>query len=94
MLFLPLDSLRSFDEQAPEIVSIYALHIPPSLIRLKIRQDIERNKHIDNLAIINFMLLKNQQEYQETMNCWKQEVCHPTPLAFKGISTPAELNCR
>ena len=61
-------------KQAPEIVSLYALNISPSMIRLKIRQDFERNRHISDLSIINMLHLKNQQEFQETMNCWKQEV--------------------
>lgn len=44
------------------------------MVRLKIRQDFERNKYVENLDIINLLLQKNQQEYQETMNGWKQEV--------------------
>lgn len=44
------------------------------MIRLKIRQDFERNREITDLGIIDMLLHKNQQEYQETMNCWKQEV--------------------
>ena len=44
------------------------------MIRLKIRQDFERNRHVTDLGVINMLLFKNQQEYQETMNCWKQEV--------------------
>ncbi len=60
--------------QAPDIVQLYALSVPPSMVRLKIRDDFERNRYIDNLDIINMLLLKNQQEYQETMNGWKQEV--------------------
>ena len=44
------------------------------MIRLKIRQDFEKNKEITDLPIIDMLLHKNQQEYQETMNCWKQEV--------------------
>lgn len=46
------------------------------MVRLKIRQDFERNKYVENLDIINLLLQKNQQEYQETMNGWKQEVSH------------------
>jgi len=53
---------------------LYAISVPPSMVRLKIRQDFERNRHIDNLDVINMLLHKNQQEYQETMNQWKQEV--------------------
>jgi hypothetical protein len=45
------------------------------MIRLKIRQDFEKNRDITDLPIIDMLLHKNQQEYQETMNCWKQEVC-------------------
>jgi len=61
-------------KQAPEIVSLYALNIAPSMIRLKIRQDFEKNRDITDLPVIDMLLHKNQQEYQETMNCWKQEV--------------------
>jgi NADH dehydrogenase (ubiquinone) 1 alpha subcomplex subunit 6 len=46
------------------------------MIRLKIRQDFEKNKEIRDLPVIDMLLHKNQQEYQETMNCWKQEVSH------------------
>jgi hypothetical protein len=61
-------------KQAPEIVALYALNVSPSSIRIKIRQDFERNRNIQDLQIIDMLLHKNQQEYQETMNCWKQEV--------------------
>ena len=44
------------------------------MVRLKIRQDFERNRHVTNLGVINMLLHKNQQEYQETLNQWKQEV--------------------
>ena len=47
------------------------------MIRLKIRQDFEKNRDITDLSIINMLLHKNQQEFQETMNCWKQEVGTP-----------------
>jgi hypothetical protein len=60
--------------QAPEIVALYALNISPSMIRIKIRQEFEKNKAVTDVNIINMLLHKNQQEYQETMNCWKQEV--------------------
>lgn len=51
------------------------------MIRLKIRQDFERNRNITDLGIIDMLLHKNQQEYQETMNCWKQEVSHAVAFA-------------
>ena len=60
--------------QAPEICQLYAVPVSPSLVRLKIRQDFERNRHIQDLGVIDMLLHKNQQEYQETVNAWKQEV--------------------
>jgi len=44
------------------------------MVRLKIRHDFERNRNVENLDVINMLLHKNQQEFQETMNMWKQEV--------------------
>ncbi|WVN90468.1 uncharacterized protein L203_105704 [Cryptococcus depauperatus CBS 7841] len=69
-----LAAYRVWYRSAPEIVQLYGLHISPSLVRYKIRQDFERNRDsITDLSVMNVMLLKNQQEYQETMNLWKQE---------------------
>lgn len=53
------------------------------MIRLKIRQDFEKNRDITDLPVIDMLLHKNQQEYQETMNCWKQEVS-VLPLLLLG----------
>lgn len=71
---LAIHAYRAWYRSAPEICALYALNVSPSAVRLKIRQDFERNRSINDLNIINVLLHKNQQEYQETMNCWKQEV--------------------
>ena len=68
--------------QAPEIVALYALNVSPSSIRIKIRQDFEKNRNIQDLQIIDMLLHKNQQEYQETMNYWKQEVRFATAFTL------------
>ncbi|EIW68868.1 hypothetical protein TREMEDRAFT_68834 [Tremella mesenterica DSM 1558] len=68
-----INAYRAWYRSAPEIVTLYSLNISPSMIRLKKRQDFERNRDITDLSIINILLQKNQQEFQETMNCWKQE---------------------
>ncbi|KAK4686888.1 NADH dehydrogenase (ubiquinone) 1 alpha subcomplex subunit 6, partial [Tremellales sp. Uapishka_1] len=68
-----LQAYRQWYRSAPEIVSLYALNVSPSMIRLKKRQDFEKNRNITDLGVIDILLFKNQQEYQETMNCWKQE---------------------
>lgn len=69
-----IDAYRQWYRSAPEICALYGLNVSPSAIRLKIRQDFERNRNIKELDVINVLLHKNQIEYQETMNCWKQEV--------------------
>lgn len=58
--------------QAPEICALYALDVPPSTLRAKFRTQFEKNKTVKDLAVLDLMLLKAQQEYQETMNSWKQ----------------------
>ncbi|WVQ78757.1 hypothetical protein IAT38_000848 [Cryptococcus sp. DSM 104549] len=67
-----LSAYRAWYRAAPTIVQLYSLHVPPSLVRLKFRRDFERNRGITDLSVMNIMLLKNHQEYQETMNIWKQ----------------------
>lgn len=69
-----IDAYRAWYRSAPEICALYALNVSPSAVRLKIRQDFEKNRHIKDVKVINVLLHKNQQEYQETMNAWKQEV--------------------
>jgi NADH dehydrogenase (ubiquinone) 1 alpha subcomplex subunit 6 len=44
------------------------------MIRAKKRADFEKHRHIQDLNVIDLLLFKSHQEYQETMNCWKQEV--------------------
>ncbi|KAL1409549.1 ndufa6 NADH-ubiquinone oxidoreductase subunit [Vanrija albida] len=83
-----IDAYRAWYRSAPEICALYALNVSPSALRLKFRQDFEKNRNIDDLAVINVLLHKNQQEYQETMNCWKQE---PHLLHwFKQYEDPAK----
>ena len=44
------------------------------MIRAKKRADFEKHREIRDLNVIDLLLFKSHQEYQETMNCWKQEV--------------------
>ncbi|KAI1789662.1 NADH-ubiquinone oxidoreductase Complex1 subunit [Ganoderma leucocontextum] len=63
---------RDWYRGAPEIVSIYALNVSPTYVRHCIRQHFEQNRYVSDPRIIDVLLQKGQQEYQETMNCWKQ----------------------
>lgn len=69
-----IDAYRHWYRSAPEICALYALNVSPSTIRLKIREDFEKVRNVSDLKVINVLLHKNWVEYQETMNCWKQEV--------------------
>jgi len=44
------------------------------MIRVKKRADFERHREITDLNVVDMLIFKSRQEYQETMNCWKTEV--------------------
>ncbi|KAF9927080.1 hypothetical protein FBU30_003504 [Linnemannia zychae] len=64
---------RYFQRGVPEIMRTHQLDIPTSMVRTKIREEFERHRDVKDLAVIDILLLKGHQEYQETMNAWKQE---------------------
>jgi len=68
----PVKSLGFQFIQAPEIVALYTLSVPPAYIRHSIRQRFERTRDVTDLRAIDVLLLKERQEYQETVNGWKQ----------------------
>ncbi|KAI0298465.1 NdufA6 NADH-ubiquinone oxidoreductase 14.8 kDa subunit [Multifurca ochricompacta] len=59
-----LDLYREWIRGAPDICTLYALDVPPSAVRVVIRQRFERNRYVSD---------PKRVEYQETMNFWKQE---------------------
>ncbi|WFD35541.1 ndufa6 NADH-ubiquinone oxidoreductase subunit [Malassezia cuniculi] len=63
---------RNLYRAAPEICEMYPLDVSPALLRAKFRAMFDRNSHIKDVAVIDLLLLKGYQEYQETMNAWKQ----------------------
>lgn len=76
--------------QAPEICSLYALTVPPFHVRAAIRDQFEQHRHIQDLKVIDVLLLKARQEYQETMNCWKQ-VRSSLPVATRYLVSAFSL---
>ncbi|KAI5477685.1 hypothetical protein MNV49_005968 [Pseudohyphozyma bogoriensis] len=64
---------RAWYRAAPEIVTLYAVNIPASAVRAKLRQEYERNLFVDDLQTVDILLTKGHQELQETLNCWKME---------------------
>ena len=37
------------------------------------RQQFEKNRYVSDPKVIDVLLLKGRQDYQETLNCWQQE---------------------
>lgn len=54
------------------MVDLYALNVSSAQIRTAIRRRFEANRHLTDTRAIDVLLLKGWQEYQETMNVWKQ----------------------
>lgn len=67
-----VDLYRAWIRGAPEVVEMYALPVTPAYVRHCIRQKFEANRHVTDLRAIDVLILKGQQELQETLNCWKQ----------------------
>jgi len=68
----PDTGTESTISQAPEICSLYALDISPARIRSSIRQKFEDNRSVTDPRAIDVLIHKSRQDYQETMNLWKQ----------------------
>jgi NADH dehydrogenase (ubiquinone) 1 alpha subcomplex subunit 6 len=59
--------------QAPEICTLYCLNVPPSAVRAVIRQRFENNRYVSDPKVIDVLIHKSRQDYQEAVNFWKQE---------------------
>lgn len=51
---------------------MYSLNMPVSSIRTKMRQEFERHRYVQQLPTVDVLLFQSHQEYQETLNFWKQ----------------------
>ncbi|THW48294.1 NADH dehydrogenase, alpha subcomplex, subunit 6 [Aureobasidium pullulans] len=67
-----LKSYREWVRAAPEIQQMYSLNMPVSAIRTKMRQEFERHRYVQQLKTVDVLLFNSHQEYQETLNFWKQ----------------------
>ncbi|KAJ7146136.1 NdufA6 NADH-ubiquinone oxidoreductase 14.8 kDa subunit [Mycena epipterygia] len=63
---------RDWYRAAPEVVNQYALDVSPTELRHAIRMRFEANRNVTELRVIDVLLLKSRQEFQETLNMWKQ----------------------
>ncbi|TKA63646.1 hypothetical protein B0A49_08111 [Cryomyces minteri] len=67
-----IKSYRDWLRAAPEIQQMYSLNMPVSAIRTKARQEFERHRYVAQLPTVDVLITKSNEEYQETINYWKQ----------------------
>ncbi|KEZ41528.1 hypothetical protein SAPIO_CDS7687 [Scedosporium apiospermum] len=67
-----LSAYRSWIRAAPEIRTMYNVPLPVSALRTRVRQEFERHRFVNKLAVVDVLIMKNNAEYQEMMNFWKQ----------------------
>ncbi|KAK7190276.1 hypothetical protein DPSP01_006804 [Paraphaeosphaeria sporulosa] len=67
-----LHSYRDWLRSAPEIQNMYTLSMPVSALRTKMRQEFERHRYVNQLKTVDVLLFNSHQEFQETLNYWKQ----------------------
>jgi len=64
---------RDWYRSAPEVATLYALNTSASEIRRAVRREFERNRYVSDPKVIDVLIQKGRQSWQETMNCWSQE---------------------
>ncbi|KAL2019521.1 hypothetical protein VTK56DRAFT_9555 [Thermocarpiscus australiensis] len=67
-----LAAYREWIRAAPEIQTMYSIPRPVSAIRSRIRQEFERHRYVNKLPVVDVLLMQSRQDYQETMNFWRQ----------------------
>jgi len=64
---------RAFTRRAPNFVEMYEMDVPVGIVRTKLREQFERNRYVEDMRVRNVLLAQGHNEFQETVNFWKQE---------------------
>ncbi|KAL2753325.1 hypothetical protein ACRALDRAFT_2070959, partial [Sodiomyces alcalophilus JCM 7366] len=56
----------------PEIQTMYNVPLPVSVIRTRIREEFERHRFTNKIALVDVLITKSNADFQETMNFWRQ----------------------
>ncbi|KAJ6567847.1 NADH dehydrogenase 1 alpha subcomplex subunit 6 [Mycena sp. CBHHK59/15] len=84
---------RDWYRAAPEVVDQYALDVSPTQLRHAVRMRFEANRNVTDPRVIDVLLLKSRQEFQETLNMWKQPD-HIYGILLKPKRGQPEPSCR
>lgn len=62
-------------------------------LRTKVREQFEKNKHVTDVRVIDVLILKGRQEFQESINYWKTPVrlCSSFDLASCWLVRATDL---
>ncbi|BES95824.1 unnamed protein product [Nesidiocoris tenuis] len=67
-----LNLYRAWYRQIPYIVLEYDIPKNIKQCRAKLREEFDKNKHVQDVRIIDMLVIKGQMELKETVNIWKQ----------------------
>lgn len=68
-----LSLYRAYTRRAPSFVEMYEMDVPVGIVRTKVREMFERNRYVEDMRVRNILLAQGHNEFQETVNFWKQE---------------------
>eukprot|EP01096_Ripella_sp_DP13-Kostka_P008164 TRINITY_DN3035_c0_g1_i1.p1 TRINITY_DN3035_c0_g1~~TRINITY_DN3035_c0_g1_i1.p1 ORF type:complete len:132 (-),score=73.81 TRINITY_DN3035_c0_g1_i1:229-603(-) len=68
-----LKLFRSLLRQVPFFIGKYELESHPKEMRLRIRQEFEKFRDLDDLSQVNALLFKGELELEEAVKIWKQK---------------------
>jgi hypothetical protein len=54
-------------------------------LRTKVREQFEKNKHVTDVRVIDILILKGRQEFQESINYWKTPVRSRRPSSVGAL---------
>ncbi|KAL5478813.1 NDUFA6 [Sanghuangporus weigelae] len=82
-----LQLYRDWYRSAPEIVESFSLPSTATDIRRIIRAEFERHRYVSDPKVVDILLLKGRQQYQEVMNSWAQD-SHVLGIVFAPKERP------
>ncbi|XP_052784176.1 NADH dehydrogenase [ubiquinone] 1 alpha subcomplex subunit 6-like [Mya arenaria] len=84
---------KSWYRQVPSICNDYHIEKQPKELRTALRHQFEKNRHVNDIRVIDMLIIKGQLDLQETKEIWRgsgqvldylRESIDPKPSDFMG----------